>query len=185
VGVNMPSKSIYEVALQDKKIAAAILLPLIEFEFAFFGSQKPSITQARKNIKQLRVLYKICKQHGWTATKISKLGNKDEFWFKISNNGFKEIYKLAGPMADELKDKWAQLLCKRAESTEKERNIREKIIKILSERKDGIRTWELCLKLERLPYTITRHLRLLQKEGLVKKIENKWISASTPANSPS
>lgn len=181
----MPSKSIYEVALKDKKIAAAILLPLIEFEFAFFGSQKPAITQARKNVKQLRVLYQICKQHGWTSTKISKLGNKNEFWFKISNKGFKEIYELAGPMVDNLKDKWAQLLCKRAKSTKKERNIREKIIKILSKEKNGIRTWELCLKLERLPYTVTRHLRLLQKEGLVKKIKDKWMSASTPANSPS
>ena len=181
----MPSKSIYEVALKDKKIAAAILLPLIEFEFAFFGSQKPAITQARKNVKQLRVLYQICKQHGWTATKISKLGNKNEFWFKISNKGFKEIYELVGPMADNLKDKWAQLLCKRAESTKKERNIRKKIIKILSKEKNGLLTWELCLKLERLPYTVTRHLRLLQKEGLVKKVKDKWVFASTPANSSS
>jgi len=179
--------SVYEKAKKDKKLAAQILLPLIEFEFAFLGSQKPAITQSSKNLEQLKVLFEICKNHGWVSSqKISKLGNKKEYWFKLNNKGFSEIYKLAGPMADKRKDEWAKLLCERAgKAKEKDRKLKEKILKILQGRK-RITTLEICLKLRKLPYTVTRHLRKLEKEGIVRKNGNLWIiSTSAPANSPS
>ena len=51
-----PQNSVYYKALRDKKIAGLMLLPLIEFEFAFNGSQKPAITQSDLNKPQLQVL---------------------------------------------------------------------------------------------------------------------------------
>lgn len=175
--MNTPSKSVYDKALDSKKLAANILLPLIEFEFAFHGAQKPAITQAASNFNQLRTLFKICKTHGWLSTKqITKLGNKDEYWFKITNTAFKEIYKIAGPMADKNKDRWAVLLCERAHGMEKTRDARKSILSLLEKSKNSMTTIEICLKTRRLPYTATRHLRKLEKEGLVLKNSSGWIA---------
>ncbi len=175
--MNTPSISVYEKALYSKKIAATFLLPLIEFEFAFHGAQKPAITQARSNLNQLKTLFKICKKHGWISTKrITKLGNKDEYWFKITNSGFMEIYDIAGPMADKNKDKWAMLLCERAKGTEKNREAKKFVLFLLRKSKRNMTTNEICLRTRRLPYTVTRHLRKLEKEGLVKKDVDGWIA---------
>src|SRR3989338_3518812 len=125
--MNTPSKSVYEKALTSKEVAATILLPLIEFEFAFNGAQKPALTQSESNLNQLKVIFQICKTHGWISTAISKLGNKNEYWFKLSNRGFKEIYEISGHMADKEKDKWAKLLCECADKTSKSRNSKEQI----------------------------------------------------------
>ena len=181
-----PENSIYEKAKKNKKIAAQILLPLIEFEFAFVGCQKPAITQSAENLQQLQVLFEICKTHGWVSQKISKLGNKSGYWFKLSNRGFAEIYRLAGPMADKKKDEWARLLCERAgnNSLSRDRKIKEKLLNLLI-KKGRMTTTEICLNLRKLPYTITRHLRQLEKEGKIKKNGKYWVSAGAPANSPS
>ena len=167
----------YQKSLHSKELAANILLPLIEFEFAFNGAQKPAITQAISNLNQLNVIFQICKKHNWLSTKqITKLGNKDEYWFKITNTGFKEIYEIAGPMADKNKDKWALLLCERAKGIEKSRKPRESILSLLKESKDPLKTTEICLKTRRLPYTATRHLRKLEKEGIVQKTIDGWMA---------
>ena len=173
--MNTPSISVYQRAMSSKKVAATILLPLIEFEFAFNGAQKPAITQAESNLNQLKVLFGICSTHKWTASqKISKLGNKDEYWFKLSNLGFKEIYKIAGPMADKNKDKWALLLCERAGKTEKTRFVKDDIMKAIKGT-SGLSIYYICLKTRRLPYTVSRHVSDLEKRGLIKRTPNGWI----------
>jgi hypothetical protein len=174
--MNTPSKSVYEKAISSKKIAATILLPLIEFEFAFNGAQKPAITQAESNLNQLKVLFGICRTHNWTASqKISKLGNKDEYWFKLSNSGFKEIYQIAGPMADKNKNKWALLLCERARKTEKSRFVKDDIMRAIKN-SSGLSIYDICLKTRRLPYTVSRHIKDLEKRGMIKKTPNSdWI----------
>ena len=174
--MNTPSKSVYTRAIDSKEIAATILLPLIEFEFAFNGAQKPAITQSESNLNQLKVLFDICQSHNWTASqKISKLGNKNEYWFKLSNTGFKEIYQIAGPMADKNKDKWALLLCERAGKTERSRTVKDEIIRAVKGT-NGLSIYDICLKTRRLPYTVSRHLSDLEKRGLVKRTpSNGWI----------
>lgn len=183
-----PHNSIYKRAMTNKELASYILLPLIEFEFAFHGAQKPTLTQSELNLRQLEVLFNICKKHSWTASeKIMPLGKKNEYYFKLNNRGFKEIYKLAGPMADSIKDKWAKLLYERAEGKEKNRNMKENILKLLQTSQKSMSTLDICLETRRLPYTVTRHLRNLARVGLIKKTDNGWIfvSANIPTNSPS
>ena len=175
--MNTPSKSVYEEALASKEIATKILIPLIEFEFSFHGCEKPSLTQAESNLEQLKTIFNICKKHGWTTAKtVKKLGNKNEYWFKITNKGFKEIYEFSGPMADKNKDKWAKLLQERSEGKEKNRNMKKDLMQILKSKNGSVTTLELSLKTRRLPYTVTRHLRKLEKEGLVEKTESGWIA---------
>lgn len=184
-----PHNSVYVKALKSKRVASFILLPLIEFEFAFHGSEKPVLTQSEPNYPQLEVLFEICKKHGWLSSKkISPLGNKKEFCFKLSNRGFAEIYCLAGPMADSRKDEWAKLLCERAENSEKSRKIKNQIFDFLKKSDRSLSTLEICLETRRLPYTVTRHLRKFEKAKIVQKTEDGWKllkSANIPANSPS
>ena len=158
-----PSNSVYNKALESKEVAASILLPLIEFEFAFHGAQKPAITQSESNLCQLNKIFQICNKHGWISSKINKLGNKNEYWFKLSNSGFKEIYEIAGPMADKNKDKWAILLCECANKKTKDRKSKDKICNIVKNNED-ISIKEICLKTRLLPYTVSRHVRKLKKE---------------------
>ena len=178
--------SVYEKAVHNRRIAAYMLLPLMEFEFAFHGAQKPAITQSEQNLPQLRALHRICRKHGWLSSDISRLGNKNEYWFKVNNKGFQEIYKLAGPLADKTKDKWAVLLAERSEASDKNRNIKNDLLKALRTGHE-LTTRELCLEVRRLPYTVTRHLRKLERQKLIKKSEKGWIfiSAGISANSPS
>lgn len=173
--MDTPSKSVYQRAIESKEIAATFLLPLIEFEFAFHGAQKPAITQAESNLKQLEKVFAVCQSHYWTASKcISRLGNKNEYWFKLSNTGFKEIYQIAGPMADEQKDKWAQLLCERAGKTEKSRLVKDDILRTIK-RSGGVDIYDICLKTRRLPYTVSRHLKDLERRGVITKTSNGWV----------
>ena len=183
-----PQKSVYEKAKENKEIAASFLLPLIEFEFAFHGSVKPVLTQSELNFRQLEVVFNICKNHGWTSSKkIVQLGNKNEFCFKLSNSGFAEIYSMAGPMADENKDKWAKLLCERSGNLEEKRKLTTtQILEILQKSDRIMTTLEICLQARRLPNTVVRHLRKLERAELVQKNKNGWfLTASLPANSPS
>jgi len=173
------------MAEEDETLASLILLPLIEFEFAFNGAQKPSITQSEQNKPQLNVLFEICKKHGWTTSNsIKPLGNKQEYWFKLNNTSFKKIYQKAGPMADPKKDKWAKLLCERSEGTEKNRNVKKEIIFLLKSSNNGLTTIDICLKTRRLPYTITRHLRGMERAEIITKNGKKWLLSQTSPKKP-
>jgi len=175
--MNTPSNSVYVKAVKSKEIAAMILLPLIEFEFAFNGAQKPAITQSKANLSQLKTLFEICSKHKWVASEqISKLGNKEEYWFKLSNGGFKEIYQIAGPMSDKNKNEWALLLCERAGRTEKNRKTKDDIFRYIASSKGEQSIYQICLNTRRLPYTVTRHIRNLEKRGAIEKTLGGWVA---------
>ncbi len=178
-------ESVYKIAIKDKRIASLILLPLIEFEFSFFGSKKPILMQGKKNYIQLMAIYEICKSHGWNSGKVIEFDRG--YVFGLNNNGFKEIYSIAGPMADPEKDKWANLLLERA-NRKHERTIKKKEIMLLLKTDPGKvwKTKEICINLRRLPYSITRQLRKLEKEGYIRKEKGGWRTNTIhSANSPS
>ncbi len=184
--MNTSRNSVYQKAKESKLIAAYVLLPLIEFEFSFYGSNKPWISQSVKNTAQLNVLYKICKAHDWVTGPIKKF-RENELSFKLSNKGFSEIYKLAGPLADKNKNVWAKLLVER---TGKLRYKEEKIISAddvlrhLKSRRRPVSIREICIALQRLPNSIERHLKNLREAGLVVKNESGFfVNERAPANS--
>ncbi len=181
-----PKNSVYQKARANKQIAAYVLVPLIEFEFSFYGSNKPWISQSVKNSAQLHVLYDICSSHGWTTGPIKKF-RESELSFKLSNRAFSEIYNLAGPMADDRKDAWAKLLVGRTGKLrylEKTVISSEDVLSYVSSRKEPISIRELCLALDRLPKSIERHLRILRAKGLVERTEIGFLSSKrVPANS--
>lgn len=178
-------KSVYEIAIQNKQIAAMILLPLIEFEFSFFGSKKPILMQGKKNYIQITAIYKICESHRWNSGKLIEFSRG--YVFGLNNNGFKEIYSIAGPMADPEKDKWAKLLIERANKKHEKTVKKEEILVLLKSNPNKIwKTKEICIDLRRLPYSITRQLRKLENEKVIRREKGGWvINTIRSANSPS
>ena len=166
---------VYEECIKDKKLAAKVLLPLIEFEFGLIGDDKPTLVQSRSNIRQIKTIFEICRKHGWTTSRklLFKKGNP---YFRINTRGFREIYDIAGPFADSTKDQWARLLLERAGKVGgykgRAQPTETKVLELLK-RNPG-RKWkieELCLELRLLPGTIRSALRALEKERIVKKIK--------------
>ena len=166
---------VYHECLRDRRLAAKVLLPLIEFEFGLIGDDKPTLVQSKGNIQQIRMVFEICKKHGWTTSRklLFKGGNP---YFRINMQGFREIYSIAGPFADSAKDRWAQLLLERAGKVGGYRGREEptemKVLKLL--KRDPRRKWnikDLCLELRLLPGTVRSALRTLEKSQLVKKVK--------------
>ena len=166
---------VYDECLRDRRLAAKVLLPLIEFEFGLIGDDKPTLVQSKDNIQQVRMVFKICKKHGWTTSRklLFKGGNP---YFRINMRGFREIYNIAGPFADSVKDQWAQLLLERAGKVGgykgREQPTETKVLELL--KRDPIRKWnikELCLELRLLPGTVRSALRTLEKSHVIKRIK--------------
>jgi len=121
------------------------------------------------------MVFKICKKHGWTTSRklLFKGGNP---YFRINMQGFREIYNIAGPFADSVKDQWAQLLLERAGKVGgykgREQPTETKVLELL--KRDPIRKWnikELCLELRLLPGTVRSALRTLEKSHVIKRIK--------------
>jgi len=181
-------KSVYHKARLSKLIAAYVLIPLIEFEFSFYGSNKPWISQSIKNTRQLKVLFAICKSHGWVTGPIKRF-RKSELSFKLTNKGFSEIYSLAGPLADSDKDAWARLLVGRTGKfryLEKRVVTSDDVLSYIKSKKKRASTKDICVGMKRLPNSISRHLKKLINSGLVGRDKNGlYYYKRAPANSSS
>jgi len=166
-------ESIYIKAMKNKKIAAYILLPLMEFEFSIRGEESPMLLQSKINYKQLKTIFEICKKWEWTTT--SQLRRKGEnLYFRLNKKGLKEIFQIAGPFADPVKNEWIKLLLekmgKKGGYKRGTKKTEEKVWKILIKYRK-LDTETLCFKLRILPGTIREALRNLLKAGKIKKIK--------------
>ena len=145
-GLNHPGyiilwmKSVYDHARTDRKLAASILLPLIEFEFSFIAEDTPVLVQSRKNEVQLRKIHEICTAHSWCRDMMKK---GDNIGFKLHRRAFREIYFLAGPFADSYKNEWAKLLLEREGMKGgymgNKTSTKDKIISVLKKNKGWMR----------------------------------------------
>ena len=163
---------VYEEALSSKNIASKVLLPLIEFEFGFMGLDSPELIQSKEHRKQLERIFAICKKHSWTTFDEIRSKGKNPY-FRISKNGFVEIYKIAGPFEDERKNNWANLLLERTgkkggymgnkEKTE------DKVLDLLEKENKWLSVSDMCLKLRLLPSIVRESVRVLQKSKTLQQ----------------
>ena len=169
---------IYDELFENKNLAARVLIPLIEFEFGFQGLDSPELVQSTAHRKQLSKIFEICKQHKWTTS--STIRNKGaNLYFRISKHGFEEIYKIAGPFADDQKNSWTELIFERSGKkggyNKNKIKTEEKVSELLNENK-WFSVGEICLKLRLLPSVVREALRLLNKNGkLERKVVGKTI----------
>jgi len=164
--------AVYTEALKDKKLAANILLPLIEFEFVFIGDDSPSLVQTFRNKDQLQAIFEVCKQYGWTTTdKIMK--KRDDLYFRLNRQSFEEIYKIAGPFADKERNEWAHLLLERLGKIggyrKKERKTEEKVLELFKKTKKPITVGKMCLELRLLPTCVREAVRNLYKSNSIRR----------------
>ncbi len=164
--------SVYKECVANKELAAKVLLPLIEFEFSLIGDDSPTLVQTKSNLNQLNAVFKICKSHGWTNFKrLRKKGSN--FYFRLTNDGLKEIYKIAGPFVNKSRNNWTILITERLRkkggymkdlpSTE------DKIFKLMKETPKFWKVEDVCLSLRLTPSTIRKAFRKLNKNRLVER----------------
>ena len=175
---------IYQEALINKKVAAKILLPLIEFEFGFGGLDSPELTQSPIHKEQMDKIFNICNRHGWT-TKNKVTYKSSNLHFRLSKKGFMEIYKLSGPFADDSNNNWTKLILERMGSKGGYRGNSEKtetkVLKFLKSKDKWISVEETCLKLRLLPSVVREALRKLNEtEKLRRKRIGKTIFWKLP-----
>jgi DNA-binding transcriptional ArsR family regulator len=163
--------SIYIKAQKNKKIAAQILLPLIEFEFGFLGNDSPELIQSPNNKEQFEKIFQICKKHVWiNSMNYKRKGNN--LYFRMSKSGFKEVFEIAGPFSSNYKNEWASLLLERhgiigGYQVNKKRTC-DRILGVIKNRKyQSIQ--EMCLNLRLTPGTIREGLKDLKKKDLISR----------------
>ena len=163
-------KGAYQEAITNKTLAAKILLPLIEFEFVFLGSDSAELVQSSKNQKQLEMIYKICRAHDWT-TQAGIWPKGENVYFRIRKESFAEIYKIAGPFASDVRNRWAELLIERGGTKGGymvgKTKTEDKVLQLLKQEKRWWRIDELCLNLRLLPSVIRGATRTLFRQGLL------------------
>lgn len=163
--------SVYKRAIEDKKLAGQILLPLIEFEFGFIGNDSPTLTQSPINKEQFLTMFEICKKHGWIVSDSYKMKGKNLF-FRLSKKGFREIFEIAGPFSNGYKNKWASLILERqgkigGYQVNKEKT-EEKLLEILK-KSDWVTLQKFCLTLRLMPPTVREGIKKLKHEGLLER----------------
>lgn len=165
-------KGSYAEALTNKETAAKILLPLIEFEFGFIGEDSPSLVQASSNKPQLEVVFNICKTHKWTTS--NRLFAKGQnFYFRISKKGFKEIYELAGPFVNKKRNEWANLIIERLGKKggymKGKKKTTEKVLTLLKQNQTWFTVTDICLRLRLLLNVVRTAIRELHTKGLIER----------------
>ena len=170
----MSNRSVYKEAKTNKELAAKILIPLIEFEFAFQTDDSPSLVQSKVNKSSLDAIFQICKHHNWTTTKTLMEKGQNNLYFRIPTKAFREIYTLAGPFADERKHQWADLCVERSGHIGGYRvgtpKTEDRIYSLmLTEPSKVWTTFELCITLRLLPSTVREGLRRLHRAHLLHK----------------
>ncbi|MCX8175358.1 MAG: hypothetical protein N3E51_04080 [Candidatus Micrarchaeota archaeon] len=164
---------VYQECMKNKKLVAKVLLPLIEFEFSLVGDDSPTLLQSVSNVDQLKTVFEICQRHNWTNTKkLLKKGNN--LYFRLTANGLREIYRIAGPFIKSQRNDWTLLITERAgkkggyqvgkQPTDK------KIAKLM--KKEPKKWWsvgEVCLRLKLTSSTIRKSFLKMHMHGLVER----------------
>lgn len=168
-------KSAYEEAITNKQLAAKILVPLIEFEFAFLGDDAPMLVQSRVNESSIDAIFQVCRHHGWTTSSVLLgKGRSRNPYFRLSATAFREIYAIAGPFADKRKHRWAQLIVERRGNIggyrKNDQQTTDKVLTLMLTNANRFwTTYELCLELRLLPSGVRAALRKLYQSQLVER----------------
>lgn len=169
------TRSVYEEAMANKRLAAKILVPLIEFEFGLLGDDAPMLVQSRVNESSIGAIFQVCRRHGWTTSPVllSK-GRSRNPYFRLSTAAFREIYTIAGPFADKRKHQWAQLIVERSGNIggyrKRDQQTANKVHTLMLTNTNRFwTTYDLCLELRLLPSGVRAAIRQLHHSHLVER----------------
>jgi DNA-binding transcriptional ArsR family regulator len=177
---------VYQLAFDNKIIAAQVFLVTIEWEGDYTGNLCTTSKGA------METMLALAKKWGWANAptllnfKRHKNGWNPMYSFHLTKRGLKEIYESAGPLLDKKKDaKVRHILYGTGKSTAagKPGTMKKMILSLMqAENKSEWSTIELAMRLGLHPRTVQRHLNGdhekqfkmtgLVELGLVKKIGN-------------
>lgn len=175
-------KSIYSLLLNNKELSAGAFIISFDFEFRGITTGNPSLCMSETYKDFLEFMLKIANKRGWAT--LDHLSNidvsysrnlginaTDQYDFRIKKTKIKEIYDLAGPLADGFKEKCIKHHIKRALVFKDYRAVgvsRNKIYNALKKLKKSTTT-ELQFYTTVGHDIILRHLHKLEKDGLITK----------------
>lgn len=179
------NKNLFVLLLKNKKLAAGAFIISLDLECRGVQNGKPTLCMSEKYKDFLEFMLKVAKKWNWTnnitlstvAVEYSKkLGIKasPQYELRINTNGLKEIYSLAGPLANSFKDKCIRFNINRSNHFQKHgRTIKrgESKQKIMAEikAKRNLTTTNLQFATGIGTDVVLDHLRNLEKEGKIKK----------------
>lgn len=178
-------KNLFKVLLKNKTLAAGAFIVSMDLECR--GTQQGSISlcMSEKYKDFLDFMLEIARKWNWTHNKylspvnvnysIKKgINASPQYEFRININGLKEIYKLAGPLANSHKDKCIKFHIKRSENyinswkIRKKANTRGKILRAIIKNNDLTTTKLQFIAGVRVD-VILGHLHKLEKLGKIIK----------------
>lgn len=181
-------KNLFNLLFKDKKLAAGAFIVSMDLEFRGIQNGRLSLCMSEKYKDFLEFMLKVAKKWGWTNNKeLSKVSIENskrlginaspQYEFRITIKGLKEIYWLAGPLANSYKDKCIQFNILRSENYVnlggrlRKNRTKEKILKAIRKSQNLTST-----KLQFIAHVgtdvVLDHLRKLEKEGKIKKERN-------------
>ena len=114
--IEIKKKDIFKKLMKNKKLAAGAFIVSMDLEMRGVQTGAPSLCMSEKFKDFLEFMLKVAQKWKWTKNKglsnvdisySKKLGinASPQYEFRLNICGLKEIYALAGPLADSLKDK--------------------------------------------------------------------------------
>ena len=179
------SKNMFNILFSDNKLAAGAFVVSMDLEFRGIQSGRPSLCMSEKYKDFLGFMLRLAKTHGWTKNQglspvsvenSRKLGinASPQFEFRISIKGLREIYSLAGPLANSSKDKCIKFHVERSKNYVNKgygllkNNTKGKILNALLN-SPSLTSTDLQFVAGVGVDVVLRHLHNLEKEGKVAK----------------
>jgi len=179
------NKRLYGQMLKNKRLAAGAFIVSMDLECRGIQNGKPSLCMSEKYKDFLEFMLKIAKKWNWTNnselspvkvdySKNLRINASPQYEIRINTKGLKEIYSLAGPLADSFKNKCIQFNITRSDRfikygrTLKRGESKQKILSEIKTKKDLTST-NLQFITGIGTDVVLDHLRNLEKEGKIKK----------------
>ncbi|MBN1940809.1 MAG: winged helix-turn-helix transcriptional regulator [Candidatus Diapherotrites archaeon] len=179
-------KNLFSELKTDKKIAAGAFIVSMDFECRGIQAGRISLCMSEKYEDFLNTMLGIAKTWKWTHNK--KLSTVDvshskalgikassQYELRLSMNGLKEIYSLAGPLLDPFKDKCIRFHIQRSKEYKNKghylllNRTRQKILDLLCSGTGGMSTTSIMFDAGVGTDVILDHLNKLEQEGKVYK----------------
>lgn len=182
------NKDSFRKLLKDKRLAAGAFIVSMDLEFRGVQSGRLSLCMSQKYEDFLVFMLKVARKWGWTHNKelsnvkidnSLKLGIKasPQKELRIHIKGMKEIYNLAGPLANSYKDEFIRFHIKRSNNYVnlgyglKNNKTKDKIFQAIQQNID-ITTTKLQFIVGIGSDVILDHLHKLEKENKITKIRS-------------
>lgn len=184
ISINL-RKNLFNSLLKNKKLSAGAFVVSLDLEFRGTHGGRPSLCMSEKYMDFLEFMLRVAKKWKWTNNKklspvnienSIKLGinASPQYEFRININGLKEIYRLAGPLANRHKDKSIKFNVNRSRNYvnlgggHRKNKSKEKILEELKRKKDS-RTTDLQFIVGVGTDVVLNHLHELERLGKITK----------------